>query len=216
MNNADAAVRPGRFITFEGGEGGGKTTQCRRFAASLAARGVAVVAVREPGGTPLGESVRALLKEPGGDAPCDRAELMLFLAARAQLAERVVRPALAAGKWVVADRFADSTLAYQGAGRGLDAAFVEAAVRFACDGLEPDLTFVLDVPGDVARERLGRRGEAADRIELAGEEFHRRIRAAFLDIARRNPRRVEVIDASADEDAVAAEALRIAASRFGI
>ena len=125
----------GRFITFEGGEGCGKSTQARRLKEALEAVGVEVVLTREPGGTPLAEEVRRLIKDPFDDPPCDRSELLLFLAARAQLVRNVIRPALAAGKWVVSDRFGDSTVAYQGYGRGLPLDFIaSAAGRRAGDG----------------------------------------------------------------------------------
>lgn len=198
----------GRFISIEGGEGCGKSTQCRRLAAALARRGLEVAVVREPGGTPLAEEIRRLLKDKRDEAPCDRAELMLFLAARAQLVEKTIGPALASGKWVVSDRFADSTLAYQGAGRRMNAAFIDTANDFACAGLNPDLTIVLDLPLETARKRLGLRNETADRIELAGEDFHARVRASFLDIARKNPSRVAVLDASQDADTVEEQILR--------
>ena len=125
----------GRFITFEGGEGCGKSTQVRRLKEALETEGVEVVLTREPGGTPLSEEVRRLIKDQPIDPPCDRSELLLFLAARAQLVRNVIRPALAAGKWVVSDRFSDSTLAYQGYGRGLSLAFIASANDFACEGL---------------------------------------------------------------------------------
>lgn len=199
----------GKFITFEGGEGCGKSTQVRRLEAALAARGVAVVATREPGGTPLAENVRRLLKDYPDDSPCDRAELLLFLAARAQLVRNVVRPALDAGKWVVSDRFCDSTFAYQGHGRGLPLDVLAVANSFACDGLKPDLTFLLDLPPELAAERMRGRaaatGEAADRIERAGAAFHARLRAGFLELARREPDRIVVVDASKTPDEVEAE-----------
>lgn len=213
----------GRFITFEGGEGCGKSTQIRRLAARLERAGFEVVLTREPGGTRLAELVRSLLKDEPEDPPCDRSELLLFLAARAQLVRNVIRPALAAGKWVVSDRFSDSTFAYQGYGRGLPLDFLRLANDFACDGLRPDRTILLDVPPETARERMRARERAtnvaADRIERAGEEFHARLRAGFLEMAAREPERITAIDASGTPDEVEAKvasALGLAGSaQFG-
>ena len=196
----------GRFITFEGGEGCGKSTQVRRLVSALEAEGTEVVQVREPGGTPLAEEIRRLLKDFSADAPCDRSELLLFLAARAQLVMNVIRPALAEGKWVVSDRFSDSTIAYQGYGRGLSLAFIEAANAFACKELRPDLTLLLDVSPEVAAARMRSREAAthvaADRIERAGAEFHARLRKGFAALAAAEPGRILTIDANGAEDEV--------------
>lgn len=199
----------GRFITFEGGEGCGKSTQAKRLAAMLRNTGVEVVMTREPGGTRLAELIRSLLKDEKEDPPCDRSELLLFLAARAQLVRNVIVPALEAGKWVVSDRFSDSTFAYQGYGRGLPLDVLRAANDFACDGVRPDLTLLLDVKPEVARARMRSREEAtntvADRIELAGDEFHSRLRAGFLEIAEAEPERIKVIDANSSVEEVWAQ-----------
>ena len=196
----------GRFITFEGGEGCGKSTQVKRLAEALEAFGREVVVTREPGGTRLAELVRSLLKDERDDPPCDRSELLLFLAARAQRVKNVIRPALAAGKWVVCDRFSDSTFAYQGYGRGLPLDELRLMNGFACDGLTPDLTLLLDVRPEVARERMRRREEAtntsADRIEQAGDGFHDRLRAGFMELAAADPGRIKVIDANGTPDEV--------------
>lgn len=196
----------GKFITFEGGEGCGKSTQVRRLKAELEGRGIKVLLTREPGGTPLAEKVRSLLKDELHDPPCDRTELLLFLAARAQLVENVIAPSLAEGTWVVSDRFSDSTLAYQGYGRGLPLATVEAANDFACKSLKPDITFLLDVDPAVAAARMRSREAAtdtcADRIELAGAEFHRRLRRGFAEIAASDPERVKTVDAGGTPDEV--------------
>lgn len=196
----------GRFITFEGGEGCGKSTQVRRLAERLGHSGVDVVLTREPGGTRLAERVRSLLKDELEDPPCDRSELLLFLAARAQLVRNVIRPALAAGRWVVSDRFSDSTFAYQGYGRGLPLGFLREANDFACGGLVPDLTILLDVPPEVAaarmREREAATGVQADRLERAGGEFHARLRAGFLEMAAAEPGRIVRIDAAGTPDEV--------------
>ena len=196
----------GRFITFEGGEGCGKSTQVRRLKDALERDGVEVVLTREPGGTWLSEEIRRLIKDQTTDAPCDRSELLLFLAARAQLVKNVIRPALEAGRWVVSDRFSDSTLAYQGYGRGLPLDILRAANDFACDGLKPDLTFLLDVAPDVATARMRRREAAtnttADRLERAGEEFHARLRAGFAELAKAEPERIVTVDANGSVDEV--------------
>lgn len=196
----------GKFITFEGGEGCGKSTQVARTVQALADARIDVVRVREPGGTRLAELVRGLLKDETEDPPCDRAELLLFLAARAQLVENVIRPALVAGKWVVSDRFSDSTFAYQGYGRGMDLDVIRVANDFACGGLVPDMTLLLDVSPDVAVRRMRSREAAtlteADRIERAGDEFHARLRAGFEALAAANPQRIVRIDANGTVDEV--------------
>lgn len=196
----------GKFITFEGGEGGGKTTQAKRLAAALAEVGVEAVFTREPGGTRLAELIRGLLREELRDPPCDKAELLLFLAARAQLVANVIEPALAAGKWVVSDRFSDSTFAYQGYGRGLPLETLRVINDFATSGLKPDLTLLLDVAPETAAARLRGReaatATAADRIESAGAAFHARLRAGFLEMAEAEPGRIVRVDANGTPDEV--------------
>ena len=196
----------GRFITFEGGEGCGKSTQVKRLKAALEAEGIDVVLTREPGGTRLAELIRGLLKDELEDPPCDRSELLLFLAARAQLVRNVIRPALAAGKWVVSDRFSDSTFAYQGYGRGLPLDVLKIANDFACEGLKPDLTLLLDVDLETSRRRMHGREAAtnttSDRIELAGDDFHTRLRDGFAALAASEPGRIVKIDASGTPDEV--------------
>ena len=199
----------GRFITFEGGEGCGKSTQVARVKSALEARGVEVVLTREPGGTRLAERIRGLLKDEDEDPPCDRSELLLFLAARAQLVKNVIRPALDAGKWVVSDRFSDSTFAYQGYGRGLPLDVLMIANDFACEGLKPDRTLLLDVDLETSRARMhGREAATAttsDRIERAGDAFHTRLREGFLKMAAEEPSRIVRIDASGTPDEVWSE-----------
>ena len=196
----------GRFVTFEGGEGCGKSTQVERLRAALAREGVETVFTREPGGTRLAELVRGLLKDEREDPPCDRSELLLFLAARAQLVRNVIRPALEAGKWVVSDRFSDSTFAYQGYGRGLPLEELRLMNAFACEGLVPDLTLLLDVTPETSHARMHRREAAthtvADRIETAGDDFPARLRRGFLEMAAAEPRRIVTIDANGDADGV--------------
>lgn len=202
----------GRFVTFEGGEGCGKSTQVKRLAEHLRSKGVEVVLTREPGGTRLAELIRGLLKDEREDPPCDRSELLLFLAARAQLVRNVIVPALDSGKWVLSDRFSDSTFAYQGYGRGLPLDSLRLMNCFACEGLKPDLTLLLDVRPDVAAARMRRREAAtntsADRIELAGDGFHSRLRAGFLELAKAEPDRMKVIDANGSPDEVWAQILQ--------
>lgn len=198
----------GKFITFEGGEGCGKSTQARRLVDALRASGRTVLAVREPGGTRLAELVRTLVREETADPPVPAAETLLFLAARAQLVATAIRPALDRGEWVVCDRFSDSTFAYQGFGRGFPLDLLRRLNAFATVDLAPDLTFLLDVPRDVALARLAARQAAtatsADRIESAGEDFHSRLRDGFLALAKAEPARFRIIDASAQPDSIAA------------
>ena len=196
----------GKFITFEGPEGGGKSTHAKELAEALRAEGKTVLETREPGGTRLAELIRGLVREEREDPPVTRAEVLLFLAARAQVVANVIRPALARGEWVVCDRFSDSTFAYQGYGRGIDVALLKDLNEFATEGLVPDLTILLDVPPEVSRVRLAERQSAtatsADRIESAGELFHRRLRDGFLELARREPARFVVIDSSGPREEV--------------
>ena len=196
----------GKFITLEGGEWCGKSTQAKRLKEALEAFGVETVFTREPGGTPLAEEIRRLIKDQDEDAPCAASELLLFLAARAQLVRKVIRPALERGAWVISDRFSDSTFAYQGYGRGIDLKLLETANGFACDNLKPDLTLLLDVSPEIARVRMRGREAAtateADRIERAGEDFHRRLREGFLELARREEDRIVIINANGSVEEV--------------
>ena len=202
----DGTVMLGKFITFEGGEGCGKSTQVRRLAAALEREGIEVVLTREPGGTYLAEEIRRLIKDQSVDAPCDRSELLLFLAARAQLVRSVIRPALEAGKWVVSDRFSDSTVAYQGYGRGLPLDILRDMNAFACEGLKPDLTVLLKVSPEIAAKRMRAReaatSTAADRIERAGDEFHARLAKGFEAQAAAEPERIVTVDANGTVDEV--------------
>jgi dTMP kinase len=206
-------LAPARFITLEGGEGGGKSTQARLLAAALAASGLPVLLTREPGGAPGAEHLRGLLL--GGtidwSAP---AETLLHFAARAEHVERTIRPALAAGIWVVCDRFADSTMVYQGWGQGADRAAIATLAGLL--GLRPDLTLVLDVTVDTTLERLARRGAAADRYERLGADFFATIRAGFRAVAEAEPGRCAVIDGAPDAATVAADILATVRARLGI
>lgn len=198
----------GIFISFEGVEGVGKSTQAARCAAFLETRGNAVLRTREPGGTALGEDVRRMLKfaDYGADM-CGEAEALLFSAARAQLVREKLVPALKAGTCVVADRFTDSSVAYQGAGRGLGAAEIAALNRFATGGLAPDLTVLLDAPPELGFERTRSRASeaadgAADRMETFPPAFYARVREAYLRLAAAEPRRFFVVDAAAGADEI--------------
>jgi len=208
---------PGKFITFEGPEGGGKSTQLRRLAAALEQAGRRIVCTREPGGTPAGEAIRDILQHDKAGGPiCPAAEALLFAASRAQLVRQVIRPALARGDWVLCDRFADSTTAYQGYGRGLPLAQVLAINAFALDGTLPDLTILLDLPVGDGLARLARRaGGAKDRIEREALAFHERVRNGYLELARRWPERFRVVSAAADADAVAAAVWKLVHDAFG-
>ena len=185
------------FITFEGPEGSGKTTQIRLLAAYLRACGHDVVTAREPGGTPIGDQIRACLHDTANTAMSPTAEVLLYSASRAQLVAEVIRPALAAGRVVLCDRYADSTMAYQGYGRGLDRSMLATLTAIATGGLSPDLTLLLDL--DVARGLTRRRdeGEEMNRLDLEAVEFHNRVRAGYLALAAAEPARWQRIDADA-------------------
>lgn len=195
----------GRFVTLEGGEGAGKSTQLAALARLAQEAGREVVACREPGGTPLGERLRAALfaTAAGETPPSAQAELLVFTAARAQLVAEVIRPALERGALVLCDRFADSTLAYQHYGRGLDRAMVAAANQTATGGLAPDLTLLLDLPPEQGFARGERRGDYLEREDLA---FHHRVRRGFLALAAAEPGRWLLLDATQPEPQITATA----------
>lgn len=211
---AAPARQPGRFITLEGGEGAGKSTQAARLAAALAAHGLPVLRTREPGGAPGAEAIRGVLLGAGRSWD-GVAECMLHFAARREHLARTIRPALAAGIWVVCDRFADSTLAYQVHGQGVPRAAWEALAAVALEGLRPDLTLILDIPPEQGLARATARGET-NRYEALGLDFHARVRAGFLAIAEAEPGRCAVLDATAgDADSVAAAILNAVRTRLG-
>lgn len=191
----------GRFITVEGIEGTGKSTNIDFITGLLEARGVTVVTAREPGGTPMAERIRALLLEHGNEPMPDIAELLLFFASRSLHLNNAIRPALADGKWVVCDRFTDATRAYQGSGRGLARERIETLAEWVQEGLEPDLTILLDAPAELGVERARARGEA-DRLDSQTLAFYQRARDAYLALAAAHPERFTVIDASKPLDAV--------------
>ncbi len=195
-------VARGRFITLEGGEGVGKSTQARRLAERLGAAGREVVVTREPGGSPGAEAIRELLVHGPVERWSPISETLLMYAARRDHIERVIEPALAGGAWVVCDRFLDSTRAYQGAGGGAPGALIAALEASVLGGVIPDLTLMLDMAPDAGLARTGGRGEA-ERFEAKGAAFHARLRAAFLEIAADEPERCVALDAGGDVDAVA-------------
>lgn len=197
-------TRRGRFVTLEGADGAGKTTSLGVARRHLEGLGVDLAVTREPGGTPLAEELRSLLLAPRTEAVAPIAETLLMFAARAQHVHTVIAPALAAGRWVLCERFTDATRAYQGAGRGIDEAAIDALADLAHPGLRPDLTLYLDLPVEVALERVG--GDelrlAEDRFESEQAAFFQRVRNGYLALARREPR-ICVIDAAGTPEAVA-------------
>ncbi len=208
----------GRFLTVEGGEGAGKSTNIARIVACLEARGLAVEVTREPGGTPLAEEIRTLLLEPREESLAPLTELLLMFAARAQHLAQRIEPALAAGRWVVCDRFTDATFAYQGGGRALGTAPIEILARLVHDARWPDFTLYLDVPPAQGLSRARARGEP-DRIEREAQDFFERVRAVYLDRARAEPARFAVVDASRPLAAVEADvaaALEDFCARVGV
>ena len=206
----------GIFITLEGGEGTGKSTQIRLLATALGSAGQQVVVTREPGGAPGAEEIRALLV----DGPAERwdpvTEALLHYAARREHLRRTVVPALDAGKWVLCDRFADSTMAYQGYGHGLGREWVSALHRAVVPDLAPDLTLILDMPVEEGLARATARGSGGDRYERMDRAFHHHLREGFLDIARREPERCAVIDASSPVEEVQAAIRQVIHSRLGV
>ncbi len=192
-----------RFISFEGGEGAGKSTLMTSADQLLSDLGVAHIKTREPGGTPLGESLRRLVLEAGQHAVCAEAELLMMFASRAQHVVETIRPALDAGQWVMSDRFTDASFAYQGGGRGLPVARIEELERWAAFGLRPDRTYLLDVPVEIGLQRVRARGES-DRMEREAVAFFERVRAAYRARAAADPARFVVLDAARPLDEVVA------------
>ncbi len=206
-------MKRGQFITLEGGEGAGKSTQALRLTARLRALGLEVVQTREPGGSDGAEALRSLLVQGGADRWSPIAEALLMYAARSDHLDRVIRPALDRGAWVVCDRFADSTRAYQGAGGGVPASVVEEIDRAVVGADQPDLTLIFDLPVEVGLERAHARGGDA-RFESKGLEFHTRLRALFLALADQQPDRCVRIDAHAQVDDVAERVWRAVETRL--
>ena len=189
----------GRFISLEGGEGAGKSTQASALADALARRGIACEVTREPGGSPGGEAIRELLLDGASDRWSPRAEALLFAAARCDHVDRLIRPALAAGRWVISDRFIDSSRAYQGAGGDIEDSAIIALHAFGSRGFLPDRTLVLALPDADAAARARARDQGAnDRFGMRGEDFHIGVNAAFVRFADNDPERMRLIDASGD------------------
>ena len=217
----------GRFLVFEGIEGAGKSTQLPLVERRLRDAGVKTLATREPGGTLLGESLRDVLLDPRFTGMSPAAELLVMFAARAEHLAKVIEPALAVGTWVLCDRFTDATFAYQGGGRGVDAARIAVLEETVQGGLRPDRVLVLDIPVEVGLARAGRRradrrgqmsigfpAAPADRFEREDVEFFRRVREVYLERARTYPERYAVIDASADEETTTERVLAAISERF--
>lgn len=203
-------MTPGRFITLEGIEGAGKSTVARIVCEWLAARSIATRLTREPGGTPLAERVRQVVLERGSEQISPVTETLLMFSARGIHVENLIRPALARGEWVVCDRFTDATRAYQGSGRGVDPSLIDTLAATVQGDLKPDCTLLLDLPPatGLARARI-RSGMAADRFEAETEAFFAKVRAGYLELARREPLRIRIVDASVDLPGVEAQVIRI-------
>ncbi len=203
----------GKFITVEGIEGVGKSTNIEHLMAIIEEHGFAVLRTREPGGTPMAERIRQMLLEHGEETLPDVAELLLFFASRSLHICNTILPALDSGRWVVCDRFTDASRAYQGCGRGLDMKRIDSLADWVHDGLEPDLTILLDAPAEIGMKRAQQRGEA-DRLETEQRSFYQRVRRGYLKLAEANPERFAVVDASGSVDDVRAEVVRAAGQLF--
>lgn len=206
----------GRFITLEGGEGAGKSTQITLLKDALEAAGHTVLTTREPGGSPGGEEIRNLLVNGDTHRWEPLSEALLNYAARHEHLCKVIEPALKEGTWVICDRFADSTMAYQGYGHGMDRETIRRLHRLIVGDMAPDLTLILDMPVETGLRRANSRGEGEDRYERMGLEFHNRLRDGFLEIAKKDPMRCEVIDATGDIGAVAMAIHDVVASKLGL
>ncbi|HCZ14109.1 MAG TPA: dTMP kinase [Accumulibacter sp.] len=199
MNQAKPSRPRGKFVTFEGIDGAGKSSHIAGAAALVRGRGLNVVSTREPGGTPLGEKLRALLLH---EAMHLETEALLMFAARREHLERVIEPALERGDWVICDRFSDATYAYQSGGRGLDRGKFAQLERWVHGHLQPDLTLLFDLPSSIASRRIAAQARELDRFELERAEFHERVRLAYLDRAAAAPQRIRVIDADQAPEAI--------------
>ncbi len=210
----------GRFITFEGGEGGGKSTQVKTLADALKSAGVGVVTTREPGGAPAAEDIRELLVSGAVERWSPMAEVLLNYAAREMHVRQTVRPALERGDWVICDRFSDSTMAYQGYGGGVEPARIQAIHEAVLGDFKPDLTLILDLPTEEGLARAGKRlveaKSAEDRFERMERDFHDRLRNGFLEIAKSDPLRCKVIDASGDIAAVSDKVRLMVSETLGV
>jgi dTMP kinase len=209
-------VSKGRFITFEGGEGTGKSTQVDLLASALADAGVDVISTREPGGAPGAEEIRNLLVNGATNRWTPMSEALLNYAARAEHLDKTVFPALEKGQWVISDRFADSTLAYQGFGHGVERGALDKLGSAVLGDFKPDLTIIFDLDLEVGLARAGARGQGEDRFERMGHDFHERLRQGFLQIASEEPERCAVIDASASIEQVAAAIRSLVSERLSV
>jgi dTMP kinase len=208
------ARQPGHFITFEGGEGSGKSTQAKRLAERLKLRGHEVVLTREPGGSPGAEAIRHLLLSGIAKPLGPEAETFMFAAARDDHVSTLIRPALARGAWVICDRFIDSTRVYQGALGNVDQRLIRALERLVTAETMPDLTLILDVPPEVGLSRAHGRGEGTDRFEAEHVEYHRLLREAYREIAEQEPERCVLIDGSPSADSIAVRIWMLVSERF--
>lgn len=195
----------GKFISIEGIEGAGKSTQISFIQAFLEKQGINVVVTREPGGTALGEQIRELLLTPRDEGMSDDAELLLMFAARAEHIHQVIKPALARGDWVLCDRYVDATFAYQGGGRGIDRERIQLIADWTLKGLQTDLTFLFDLPVEVGQSRVVKRQQKKDRFEQEKAAFFQKIRDCYLARAEQEPERIKIIDASRDIEAIQAQ-----------
>ncbi|MBL6946949.1 MAG: dTMP kinase [Rhodospirillales bacterium] len=208
-------MTPGIFITFEGGEGSGKSTQAKLLAHALSSIGVETVVTREPGGAPAAEEIRGLLVNGEPDRWSPETEALLNYAARDEHIRRTIGPALGSGKWVLCDRFADSTMAYQGYGHGLGPEWVAALHKLVVGDLKPDLTIILDILVQTGLARAASRG-GADRYERMDTNFHERLRNGFLEIAKREPNRCAVVDSTGSIEEIQAAIRKIVRSKLGV
>lgn len=206
----------GKFITLEGGEGAGKSTQVGLLAQTLRDSGLTVVTTREPGGVPNSEAIRELLLADRGDPWDPMTEALLHFAARREHLTQLILPAMDRGDWVICDRFADSTMAYQSYGLGVARPAIDALYRESVGAFGPDLTFILDLPVEEGLARAAGRGNAADRYESMGLDFHRRLRDGFLDIAAREPNRCAVLDARSSVEDISEQMIAVVRDRLGV
>lgn len=204
--------KKGFFVTFEGGEGCGKSTQTQLFSQFLKQQNISYFSSREPGGTNFAEYIRMLVKDPTFDDKSELSEILLFEAARSDVMDKIVKPTLASGGVMVLDRFYDSTLAYQGYGSGMDKDTINYLNKIASDGIEPDLTFYLKISPEIAFER--KKGDKLDNFELKGLEFHKRVEQGFDEIAKENKHRYVIIDATKDKNEIQKEIKEIFLERY--
>ncbi len=214
MYNVEKSAR-GRLITLEGIDGTGKSTQIASLSAAIRDRGIAVLELREPGGTAIGEAIRQILLDNKHTGMTQETELLLFAAARAQLVREVILPALNSGTWVICDRFLDSSVAYQGYGREMPLDMIDTINRFAVDGCRPDITILLDLPVETALGRLDGRQDKADRLDIESTAFMQRVYEGYHAAAAREPDRIKLVDAGQPEMALAQQIFQVIWEGFG-